>query len=100
MNKTKKELMDEIEDLKKALRFIEENDEIKKAMRAEFKTKTKAQLLEEIEELRKEIRSLEKYKEYEEYANDLASMTAAYEQAGFTREEVMRIIVAAASAKR
>lgn len=100
MNKTKKELMVEIDELKKELAFKETESLIKSESLITSERKTKAELFEEICELKEEIRMMEKYKEYEKYANEMAAMIAAYEQAGFTREEVMSIIVAAAGARK
>lgn len=100
MNKTKKELMAEIDELKKELAFKEAESLIKSESLITSEHKTKAELLEEIDELREQIRMMNKYEGFKKDAEEMACMVAAYEHAGFTRKEIMSILIAAAGVKR
>lgn len=54
--------------------------------------KTKVELLNEIAELKKELENLDKYRQYENIADELASIRDAFMAKGFTREEAISFI--------
>lgn len=55
--------------------------------------KTKARLLEEIDILKKQVANLDKYKQYDNFANELAAIRESFVKVGFSETEAFQIIL-------
>jgi uncharacterized protein YlxW (UPF0749 family) len=56
--------------------------------------KTKAELQQEIKELQEKVDKLERFETYADGADEMAAMVEAYENAGFSRDEAMQMVIA------
>ena len=58
--------------------------------------KTKAQLIEELDSAKKELEKFEKYRKYDEMGEELYAAMSSLVNAGFSRDEAFKLLLAAA----